>query len=119
MRPLLAPDTRIIAYRNYLNDLPLYLQQRQHIIVIDRWHDPDLMSRDNWRREFYLGLRDHPEAAGWLRPESDLPSLLAGPSPFLLLVRRSELAHVPRHYDGRFPRGCFDRICLFSNPPPQ
>ena len=119
MKPALTPHTRIISYRTYLNDLPLYLQQRQHIIVIDRWDDPGLMNHDNWRREFYLGLRDHPEARAWLRLESELPALLAGDAPFLLIVRRPELAHIQQTYPGLHQWGCFDRVYLFSNRPPQ
>lgn len=119
MKPALTPRTRIISYRTYLNDLPLYLQQRQHIIVIDRWNDPGLMEHDNWRREFYLGLRDHPQARAWLRLESELPALLAGPEPFFLIVRRAELAHVQQNYRGLHLWGSFDRVYLFSNQAPR
>lgn len=119
MKPALTPTTRIISYRNYLNDLPLYLQQRQRIIVIDRWDDPGLMDHDNWRREFYLGLRDHPETRAWLRLESELPALIASAEPFFLIVRRPELAHIQRSYPGLHLWGCFDRVYLFSNRPPQ
>lgn len=118
MRPALRDDTLIISYRNYLNDLPLYLRQRQRIIVVDRWDDPRLMDRDNWRREFYLGLRDHPEARQWLLLEEELPALIHGPRPWFLIVRRAELAHIQRHFPGLKHWGSFDRVLLFSNQPP-
>lgn len=118
MRPLLDDNVRIISYRNYLNDLPLYLQPRQRIIVVDDWDDPSLMARDNWRREFYLGLREDPRAAAWLRPTQDLGRLLDAPGPWFLIVRRSELAEVQRRHPGLQSWGEFDRVFLFSNRPP-
>lgn len=118
MQPALRADMPIITYRSYLNDLPLYLQQKQHLIVVDRWDDPTLMDRDNWRREFYLGLQDHPEARGWLRLERDLPRLLASDQPYFLLVRYPELAHVLPMKPDLYLWGKFDRVELFSNRPP-
>lgn len=74
-KQLQAGDT-IIGYRNYYQDLPLYLHQTawqaaqgkqiQPLTVIDNWNDPNIMKEDNWRREFYLGLQSQPEARNWL-----------------------------------------------------
>ncbi|MES2919029.1 MAG: glycosyltransferase family 39 protein [Pseudomonadota bacterium] len=118
MQPALTDDTRIISYRNYLNDLPLYLQPNQRVIVVDHWDDPRLMDRDNWRREFYLGLQEDARARGWLRLKTELPALLADPTPFFLIVRRAELAEVQQRYPGLQLWGQFDRVLLFSNQAP-
>ena len=118
LRPQLDAHTRLISYRTYLNDLPLYLQPRQPVIVLDHWDDPTLMQRDNWRREFYLGLREDGRARAWLRPPQDLEHLLAAPGPCFLIVRRSELAEVQRRHPGLHLWGEFDRVFLFGNRPP-
>jgi 4-amino-4-deoxy-L-arabinose transferase-like glycosyltransferase len=120
MQPALTDDMLIISYRNYLNDLPLYLEPAQRIIVVDHWDDAALATRDNWRREFWLGLQDHPEARRILKLEHELPGLLASGRDFFLIVRRSELAHIQRRFPGLQHWGGFDRVLLFSNrPPPQ
>lgn len=115
MRPLVDDETLIIGYRNYLNDLPLYLQQRQPVIVVDDWRNPALMARDNWRREFYIGLQQDASARRWLALEEELPSLLRSGKPFFLIVRRSELAHIQQRHPGLQLWGEFDRVFLFSN----
>lgn len=118
MRPLLDDKLRIISYRTYLNDLPLYLQPRQRIIVVDDWDDARLMERDNWRREFYLGLQEDAGARAWLKSPQELGALLADPAPWFLIVRRAELAEVQRRHPGLQLWGEFDRVFLFSNQPP-
>lgn len=118
MRPYVHDDTPIIGYRSYLNDLPLYLRQRQHIIVVDRWDDPALMQRDNWRREFYLGLQDQPQARQWLKLESELPALLAQRRPYFFIVRYPELQQILARHRGLYSWGRFDRVVLLSNRPP-
>ncbi|MCD6060629.1 MAG: arnT 3, partial [Moraxellaceae bacterium] len=118
MRPHVNDATPIIGYRSYLNDLPLYLQQRQPIIVVDRWDDPALMQRDNWRREFYLGLQDQPGARAWLKLESELPALLAQPQPYFFYVRYPELAYIRARYPTLHEWGRFDRVVLLGNRPP-
>jgi 4-amino-4-deoxy-L-arabinose transferase-like glycosyltransferase len=118
MRPLLDADVRIISYRTYLNDLPLYLQPRQRIIVVDQWEDARLMERDNWRREFYLGLQEDQGARAWLKPTQELEALLADPAPWFLIVRRAELAEVQRRHPDLKLWGEFDRVFLFSNQAP-
>ena len=120
MRPALGADTRIISYRHYLNDLPLYLQPRQRVIVVDHWDDPRLMERDNWRREFYLGLQEDAGARAWLPLTRELPALLADPGHFFLIVRRAELAEIQQRHPGLQLWGQFDRVLLFSNQlPPE
>lgn len=119
MQQGLTADMRIISFRSYLNDLPLYLQPRQHIIVVDRWQDPALMQRDNWRREFYIGLQQDPaRARRWLRPESELPALLHDPRPYFLLVRHHEWPQVQPLAPPLYHWGTFERVYLFSNRPP-
>lgn len=63
----------IISYRNYYQDLPLYLhttKKFEPMTVVDNWNDPEIMKEDNWRREFYLGLQNQPEARNWLIDEN-------------------------------------------------
>jgi 4-amino-4-deoxy-L-arabinose transferase-like glycosyltransferase len=119
LRPHLDSDTPLISYRSYLNDLPLYLQQRQPVIVVDRWDDPSLMARDNWRREFYIGLQQDATARAWLKTERELPALLARREPYFLLVRYPELAHIRALRPGLHEWGRFDRVVLLSNHPPR
>lgn len=119
LRPHLDAETPLISYRSYLNDLPLYLQQRQPVIVVDRWDDPSLMERDNWRREFYIGLQQDASARAWLKTERELPALLAQRERYFLLVRYPELAHVRALHPGLHEWGRFDRVVLLSNVPPR
>ncbi len=64
-----AGDT-VITYRRYYQDLPMYLHTTAPITVVDDWTDPEIMKEDNWRREFYLGLQNQPEAREWLIDEA-------------------------------------------------
>jgi hypothetical protein len=90
----------IISYRNYYQDLPLYLHQQktaqpmnfQPMMVVDNWNDPDIMKEDNWRREFYLGLQNQPDARKWLIDESAFANKLqeAGARIFVLSSYRNE-----------------------------
>jgi len=76
------------------------------------------MQRDNWRREFYLGLQDQPQARQWLKLESELPALLAQRRPYFFIVRYPELQQILARHRGLYSWGRFDRVVLLSNRPP-
>ncbi len=70
---------RMVMYRTYPQDLPIYLQSREPLVFVDDWHDKRILEKDNWRREFYLGLENQPEARGWLINEKAFSALLSQP----------------------------------------
>lgn len=94
LKPMLGPEAVLVSYRNYFQDLPLYLNRRELIRVVDDWQDPDIVKTDNWRREFYFALRDQPEAREWLLDATAFKTLLAGPRPVYVIARRDNEAEL-------------------------
>lgn len=76
LRPHLRPGDVVVNYRNYYQDLPLYLDTREPISVVSDWQAPDILKADNWRREFYFALQRQSEAAHWLIDEPGFARLL-------------------------------------------
>ncbi|HQQ63622.1 MAG TPA: glycosyltransferase family 39 protein [Pseudomonadales bacterium] len=91
----------IISYRNYYQDLPLYLHREkpfQPMTVVDNWNDPEIMKEDNWRREFFLGLQNQPEARNWLIDENAFAARLQSSARiFVLSSYRNEQTLVSRY----------------------
>ncbi|HEY9104739.1 phospholipid carrier-dependent glycosyltransferase [Chitinimonas sp.] len=94
LKPMLGPDAVLVSYRNYFQDLPLYLNRRELIRVVDDWQDPEIVKTDNWRREFYFALRDQPEAREWLLDAAAFKALLAGPRSVYVIARRDNEAEL-------------------------
>lgn len=53
LKPRLMANSEVITYFDYFYDLPLYLEKT--VAVVANWQDPNIMKRDNWRRELLLG----------------------------------------------------------------
>ncbi|WP_374352601.1 phospholipid carrier-dependent glycosyltransferase [Chitinimonas sp.] len=98
MLPKLTADTVIVNYRNYFQDLPLYLNRHEPIRVVDDWTDPNIVKVDNWRREFFYALKDQPEARGWLLDEAAFAALLRGPRPVMVVLTSDLADEVQRRY---------------------
>jgi hypothetical protein len=94
----LQPGDIVVSYRNYYQDLPVYLQPSTPLIVVDDWDAPEIMAEDNWRREFFLGLRDQPEARRWLIDEARFAELLATHPHTFVLVRSRDEAYLAKRY---------------------
>jgi 4-amino-4-deoxy-L-arabinose transferase-like glycosyltransferase len=45
------PAQPVAFVEGYYFDLPFYARLRQPVAVLDRWDDPKIAARDNWRRE--------------------------------------------------------------------
>ncbi|MDA7742154.1 glycosyltransferase family 39 protein [Francisellaceae bacterium] len=57
VKEYIKPDTKIISYEGYREDLPLLLKRKVYIVY--DWHNPDLMNTDNWAREFRFGISEY------------------------------------------------------------
>jgi 4-amino-4-deoxy-L-arabinose transferase-like glycosyltransferase len=56
LKPLLEPGDQVVSYLKYYQDLPLYLNRKQPIImVINNWQNPQLAQGDNWKSNTYIG----------------------------------------------------------------
>lgn len=51
------PNDQIVMLDDYRYDLPVYLKARKSPWVVSDWARPDLLSKDNWRREIYEAAR--------------------------------------------------------------
>lgn len=53
LKTVIQPEDEVITYFKYYYDVPLYLGQR--VAITADWESSDLLNRDNWRREMWLG----------------------------------------------------------------
>ena len=94
IRPLLREGDRVVCYRRYFYDLPVHLDRREPLVVVDDWDDPEIPHQDNWRRELWLGLRWRPEAAAWMISPERYRSLCGPGARCFTLVRRADAAEL-------------------------
>jgi 4-amino-4-deoxy-L-arabinose transferase-like glycosyltransferase len=66
LAPLLREGDVVAVFRRWFYDLPLYLDRRQPMLVVEKWDDPEIPRRDNWQRELLLGRERMPGSEAWL-----------------------------------------------------
>jgi len=88
----------IICYHNYFQDLPVYIQATQPLKVVEDWSNPEILKDDNWRREFYFGLQDQPEAKAWLIDESEFSAFLKNHSRVFIFARKKDVKAIEKKY---------------------
>lgn len=99
LKPRLQPGDMVVNYRNYYQDLPLYLDTREPITVVSEWQARDILKADNWRREFYFALRRQPEAGRWLIDEPGFARLLDGHPRVYVFSDPAQAAELARRYN--------------------
>ena len=85
--PLFRTDDQIVMLDDYRYDLPVYLKARKSPWVVSDWARPDLLAKDNWRRELYEAGRFDPAAARErLLFPADLRLRACGEPPYALWI---------------------------------
>ena len=94
----ITPDTRIINYRQYYYDLPLYLKDARPVIVVDDWEKHEkIMAGDNWRRELFVGMRHTARGCNWLIQPDEMVHIIKK-YPVYIFVRASESKFLEQRY---------------------
>ncbi|MDB6063599.1 MAG: dolichyl-phosphate-mannose-mannosyltransferase family protein [Verrucomicrobiaceae bacterium] len=88
----------IVSYRTYYQDLPMYLLSQKPMVIVDDWKNPAILQEDNWRREFYLGLQNQPEANNWLIEEAEFAHLLSTQNRVFVMARMRDEKHLAEQY---------------------
>jgi len=66
LRSMLRPGDVVATYQEYYQDLPVYLGLTRPVVVITELPESSARARDNWKREFKLGLEQDPRAQAWI-----------------------------------------------------
>lgn len=98
LKPFLHDDAIVVSYLNYYQDLPLYLNRREPIRVVENWQNPELAHNDSWRREFYYALGWRPETAKWLISEQAFGDLLRQPRPVFVVLDSDVATSIAERY---------------------
>ncbi len=110
----ITPTTKIINFNQYFYDLPIYLQMKQPIIVVDDWtQHKNILAGDNWRRELYFGMQSMPEAKNWLIQPDALKDVLKK-YPSYLFARTNDKKYLLSHYNLKVLAET-DKVVLFTN----
>lgn len=54
LKTVIKPADEVVNYYKFYQDIPLYLERR--ITIVNDWHSPNIISRDNWARELWFGM---------------------------------------------------------------
>ena len=64
IKPKLTPNSKVVTYNIYPQDLPIYLQRK--IYIVYNWDSPTIVKHDNWARDFYFGYNHNRKKYPWL-----------------------------------------------------
>ncbi len=87
LKPLLGPDTEVMSYHLYYQDLPVYLERR--VTVVD------------YKGELEFGA-EHENVSAWMIDEDTFWQRWQGPSTVYMLTRRSAYDQLVADHRGRF-----------------
>ena len=91
----IAPADTVVMVDEYYYDVPFYARLAKPVVIASRWDDPELPTRDNWRKEVFDAARFDPTLGGQLlKPLDKLDALTCGASVVWFIVPPAEVARV-------------------------
>jgi 4-amino-4-deoxy-L-arabinose transferase-like glycosyltransferase len=117
LKPYLKPDDKVVTYFTYPQDLAIYLNLNQPILVIDNWRNPHILKPEHWRKEFYLGGQHSTGSGQILLQTPALPRLLVKTNTLYIFTRESDYKELESKY-GLFLWGQYEGKYLLSNRRP-
>ena len=96
MRPLMAPDDRVVMLDRYVYDASFYLRLDKPALVASAWSDPGMLTGDNWRKELYDASAFDPLRARQVLVEmNELERVLCAPGITWILGDSGSVARFP------------------------
>ena len=93
----MAPADTVVMVDEYFYDVPFYARLTHPVVIASNWADPELPTRDNWRKEVFDAARFDPALGReLLQPLDRLDALAAAPAPSGSSCRPRHAARVPR-----------------------
>lgn len=111
---ILKPQDEVVMYYKYYYDVPLYLQRR--LAVVADWEAKDILQKDNWMREFWLG-RQIEDTRAWLLNEEVFWQKWAGKTPIYVFININYLPQFKKRAEYYFVLARHNDIFLLSNSP--
>lgn len=81
-------DEPVLMLDQYYFDLPFYAHMEQPVTIVDDWHNPEILSKDTWRKDFDAGRFAPALAARLLLTPNDVPAAVcAAPTVWIVGTR--------------------------------
>jgi len=91
----LAPADTVVMVDEYYYDVPFYARLAKPVVIASRWDDPELPTRDNWRKEVFDAARFAPALGReLLKPLEHLEALTCSAATVWFIAPKSENARV-------------------------
>jgi len=91
----IAPGDTVVMVDEYYYDVPFYARLAKPVVIASRWDDPELPTRDNWRKEVFDAARFAPALGKQLlKPPDKLDALTCGTGTVWFIAPPAEAARV-------------------------
>ncbi len=90
LQQAIRPNTEVVTYYKYFQDLPLYLQKR--ITIVADWQAKDIIQHDNWVREIWYGM-PFQDTHQWLINETTFWQRWYAAKPLVVLMDENAFPH--------------------------
>lgn len=114
VQALAKPEDEIVNYFKYYYDTPLYLQKR--VSIVADWHSPDVVKKDNWRRELWKGMAFQ-KTDDWLIDEKTFWKKWRSKNRMFVFLNMNYFNQFESHTKKYFLLGRYNDIVLVSNQP--
>jgi 4-amino-4-deoxy-L-arabinose transferase-like glycosyltransferase len=65
----MQPGDQMVLYREYAQDLPMYLHNAKPLVVVEDWNNRELMQKDDWHHDLDFGIQQLPASRAWFISE--------------------------------------------------
>lgn len=112
LKTVIKPEDEVVNYYKFYQDIPLYLERR--ITIVNDWHSPSIISRDNWARELWFGM-PFQNTSEWLIGENTFWQRWQSTKHIYVFVNSNYLEQFKSHTKNYFILAKHNDVMLLSN----
>jgi len=114
LQSIAKPEDEIVNYYKFYYDTPLYLEKR--VSVVADWQSPDIIKKDNWRRELWNGIASQ-KTDHWLLDEEAFWKKWHSKNRLFVFLNANYMGQFETHTKDYYLVGKYNEIMLVSNKP--